>query len=109
MIDIIFKNNGTLDKIIGDELMVVYGAPIATKNDTERAVKTAIEMQQKIKKLNTQRKKRNLPAIHVGAGINTGTVISRNKNSARTAAAGVARSEERRVGKECRSRWSPYH
>ena len=21
----------------------------------------------------------------------------------------VARSEERRVGKECRSRWSPYH
>src|SRR3989454_12804892 len=25
------------------------------------------------------------------------------------AAAGVARSEERRVGKECRSRWSPYH
>ena len=24
-------------------------------------------------------------------------------------AAGVARSEERRVGKECRSRWSPYH
>ena len=22
---------------------------------------------------------------------------------------GMARSEERRVGKECRSRWSPYH
>ena len=22
---------------------------------------------------------------------------------------GVGRSEERRVGKECRSRWSPYH
>ncbi len=81
MIDIIFKNNGTLDKIIGDELMVVYGAPIATKNDTERAVKTAIEMQEKIKKLNKQRKKRNLPAIHVGAGINTGTVISGNIGS----------------------------
>src|SRR3712207_5695987 len=27
----------------------------------------------------------------------------------RTAVPGVARSEERRVGKECRSRWSPYH
>ena len=23
--------------------------------------------------------------------------------------AGITRSEERRVGKECRSRWSPYH
>ena len=22
---------------------------------------------------------------------------------------GIERSEERRVGKECRSRWSPYH
>src|SRR3712207_7515832 len=28
---------------------------------------------------------------------------------ARRASPGVARSEERRVGKECRSRWSPYH
>jgi len=26
-----------------------------------------------------------------------------------TAPCGAARSEERRVGKECRSRWSPYH
>ena len=26
-----------------------------------------------------------------------------------TGACGIARSEERRVGKECRSRWSPYH
>src|SRR5204863_6108670 len=28
---------------------------------------------------------------------------------ARCAAPGALRSEERRVGKECRSRWSPYH
>src|SRR6266496_4147365 len=29
--------------------------------------------------------------------------------SLRNAETGVSRSEERRVGKECRSRWSPYH
>src|SRR5256886_13892165 len=32
-----------------------------------------------------------------------GTLFGRN------ATGGLARSEERRVGKECRSRWSPYH
>ena len=52
MIDIVFKNNGTLDKIIGDELMVLYGAPIIGENDTLRVVETAIDMQQKIKELN---------------------------------------------------------
>src|SRR2546422_6382725 len=29
--------------------------------------------------------------------------------SSRSVVAPVSRSEERRVGKECRSRWSPYH
>ena len=33
----------------------------------------------------------------------------RRKSARRTAGVEVARSEERRVGKECRSRWSPYH
>src|SRR2546422_5029749 len=34
---------------------------------------------------------------------------ARAGEGARRAAAGDGRSEERRVGKECRSRWSPYH
>ena len=54
MIDIVFKHNGTLDKIIGDELMVLYGAPISGENDTQRAVETAVEMQGKIKELNKE-------------------------------------------------------
>ena len=61
MIDIVFKYNGTLDKIIGDELMIVYGAPIASEDDTERAVITAVEMQDQIKTLNKERNKRKEP------------------------------------------------
>ena len=38
--------------------------------------------------------------------IRVGTVISVKKNEK---ARKPSRSEERRVGKECRSRWSPYH
>ena len=37
------------------------------------------------------------------------TVIIEERDSYIHAEASSARSEERRVGKECRSRWSPYH
>jgi len=81
MIDIVFKYNGTLDKIIGDELMIVYGAPIAAEDDTERAVITAVEMQDQIKTLNQERKKRKEPPITFGVGINRGPVVSGNIGS----------------------------
>ena len=81
MIDIVFKHNGTLDKIIGDELMVVFGAPLAADDDTERALNTAVEMQNKIKELNDIRKQRGEDPVLVGAGINKGFVVSGNIGS----------------------------
>ena len=81
MIDIVFKYNGTLDKIIGDELMVVFGAPLAAEDDTDRALITAIEMQDKIKELNDVRTKRKEKPVLVGAGINKGYVVSGNIGS----------------------------
>ena len=81
MIDIVFKHNGTLDKIIGDELMVVFGAPLAADDDTERALNTAVEMQNKIKELNNIRKQRDEDPVLVGAGINKGFVVSGNIGS----------------------------
>ena len=36
-------------------------------------------------------------------------IIVNNENKKSTIAPEIYRSEERRVGKECRSRWSPYH
>ena len=81
MIDIVFKYNGTLDKIIGDELMIVYGAPLVGIDDTERAVQTAIEMQRQIKIINIRRTIDGLIPIRVGMGINQGTVVSGNIGS----------------------------
>jgi len=81
MIDIVFKYNGTLDKIIGDELMIVYGAPISAEDDTQRAVTTAVEMQEQIIRLNKERKKRKDAPIMVGIGINRGVVVSGNIGS----------------------------
>ena len=81
MIEIIFKYNGTLDKIIGDALMVIYGAPNSTEKDTENAVLTAIEMQEKLIEFNQQRIIHSKMPITIGIGINRGKVISGNIGS----------------------------
>ncbi len=81
MIEVVFKYNGTLDKIIGDALMVIYGAPLGSDNDVERALLTAIEMQQKLEELNVSRKKKNQLPLEIGIGLNTGKVISGNIGS----------------------------
>jgi len=81
MIEIIFKYNGTLDKIIGDALMVIYGAPNSTEKDTENAVLTAIEMQEKLIEFNQRRIINSLLPITIGIGINRGKVISGNIGS----------------------------
>lgn len=81
MIEIIFKFNGTLDKIIGDALMVIYGAPNSSEKDTENAVLTAIEMQEKLIEFNQQRIIHSKLPITIGIGINRGKVISGNIGS----------------------------
>ena len=81
MIEIIFKYNGILDKIIGDELMVIYGVPKSNIQDSENAVLTAIEMQEKLIAFNQDRCINLKKPIKVGIGINSGSVISGNIGS----------------------------
>jgi adenylate cyclase len=81
MLDPIFKYEGTLDKFIGDAIMVVFGAPIARGNDAERAVLAAIEMRRALKKYNEDRKGRGLAPIDNGIGITKGEAISGNIGS----------------------------
>ena len=81
MIEIIFKYNGILDKIIGDELMVIYGVPKSNIQDSQNAVLTAIEMQEKLIAFNQDRCINLKKPIKVGIGVNTGSVISGNIGS----------------------------
>jgi len=76
MSELIFTNQGTLDKYIGDEIMALFGAPLATDDDAFNAVKAAIEIQAINKDLNALRKREGRPILNVGIGINTGEVIA---------------------------------
>ena len=83
MIEVVFSNNGTLDKIIGDELMVLYGVPLKNKNDSQSAVNTAIEMFIALEAFNKEIEKHDLPQLEIGIGINYGKVVSGNIGSKR--------------------------
>ena len=81
MIDVVFKYNGTLDKIIGDELMVLYGAPLKKTDDIFNAVNTAKEMFVTLEKFNKKMKEDGFPELNIGIGINYGKVICGNIGS----------------------------
>ena len=81
MIEVVFKYNGTLDKIIGDELMVIYGAPIYGYDDTKRALFTALEMQKLLEDFNANRREMGAIPIEIGIGINRGKTIAGNIGS----------------------------
>lgn len=70
--EIIFGNGGTLDKYIGDGIMAIFGAPTATPDDARNAVKTAVEMQRTVAKLNPQLRAEGFAEIHIGCGLHTG-------------------------------------
>ncbi len=72
MSEIIFENGGTLDKYIGDGLMALFGAPSASANDADNAVKAAIAMQKRVVTLNKELKSEGYPEIATGIGLHTG-------------------------------------
>lgn len=80
MTEIIFANNGSLDKYMGDGIMAVYGNIGA--NDPAGcayyAVKTALEMQKKMTELQKKWMKEGIRPIQIRIGINTGDALVGN-------------------------------
>jgi adenylate cyclase len=75
MIEIIFRNHGTLDKFIGDGLMVIFGAPVDDQFQEEHAIQAAIEMQRETKRICEDWLKQGRPPIQIGIGINSGNAV----------------------------------
>lgn len=82
MVDVVLRNNGTLDKFIGDGLMVIFGAPEDDPYQEEHALKAAVEMQAELRKLAEKWRPEGLN-LRIGIGINSGPAIVGNIGSAR--------------------------
>lgn len=81
MVDIVFRNGGTLDKFLGDGLMAIFGAPLEDNFQEENALKAAIEMRLELVKLNEIVRARHGLELAIGIGINSGVAIVGNIGS----------------------------
>ena len=52
MVEVIHRSGGTIDDIIGDAILVIFGAPVAMPDAAPRAVRCALEMQQAMRGVN---------------------------------------------------------
>ncbi len=83
MIEIVFRHEGTLDKFLGDGLMVFFGDPEAQPDHAARCVRAAIDMQQAARQLDREWRARGDMPLAIRVGINTGEAIVGNMGSTR--------------------------
>lgn len=67
---------GTVDKFVGDAIMVVFGLPTARGDETCRAIRCAQRMHAALERHNGEREQRNQPPLAQGIGVHYGRVVA---------------------------------
>ncbi len=71
---IVIKHGGVIDKHIGDAVMALWGTETVRENDTERAIKSALEMQASAEKILPDPEK-GIPKFRMRIGVHSGPVF----------------------------------
>ena len=83
MVELILKYNGTINEIIGDALLVIFGALQEMPDRTKQAIACAIDMQNAMAQVNEQNRAKGLPELQMGIGLNETEVIVGNIGSSK--------------------------
>lgn len=83
MVEVVFSCRGTVDKYIGDGLMVFFGDPEPLPDHALQAVRAASAMQQKVRELNRKWLDEGGFPLQIRVGINTGEVVVGNMGSSK--------------------------
>ena len=78
MLDLLLAERGTLDKLIGDAIMVYFGAPIRDSRHAEQACRAALAMQARMVALNARWAAQGLPTLRMRIGVNSGRAVAGN-------------------------------
>ena len=89
MVEVVQRNGGTIDEIIGDAILVLFGAPLATPDDGRRAVLCALGMQKAMEGVNEHNLRTGWPEIEMGIAVHTGDVVVGNIGSTKRSKYGV--------------------
>jgi adenylate cyclase len=81
MTSIIIKDEGLVDKYMGDAIMAFWGAPLEQPNHAEKACSSSLEMMEKLREFQKKWKKEGIPSINIGIGLNSGDAIVGNMGS----------------------------
>ena len=89
MVEIIQRNGGTIDEIIGDAIFVLFGAPLVMEDSGQRGVRCALEMQKAMLGVNEYNLSKGWPEIEMGIALHTGEVVVGNIGSTKRSKYGV--------------------
>ena len=78
MTEVVFHWNGTLDKFVGDAIVVFWGAPVDQPNHVELAIKCALHMRKRLSEMQDKWRAEGKTILDNGIGINTGVVVVGN-------------------------------
>lgn len=78
MIRIAFEHDGTIDKIVGDAIHLIFGAPVAQPDHAARAVACALELDAFADAYATQKRQEGVPLGETRIGVNTGPTVIGN-------------------------------
>jgi adenylate cyclase len=78
MTEVVFQWDGTLDKFVGDGIVVYWGAPFEQLDHVELAIKCALHMQKRLAELEVKWKAEGRVPFKAGVGIHTGEAVVGN-------------------------------
>jgi class 3 adenylate cyclase len=84
------RHGGTVEKFIGDAVVVLFGVPRVREDDALRAVRAAADMRAALSTLNDELQRDLAVALQIRVGVNTGEVIVGERRAGGSAATGDA-------------------
>lgn len=83
MLEVTHRYQGAVNEIIGDSILVIFGAPQEMPDRAQRAIACAIAMQNAMAEVNAKNRERGLPGLEMGIGLHDTEVIVGNIGSSK--------------------------